>query len=482
MHLTVIARILGIFLMLFSITMLPPILVSMYYDDGATEAFATAMMMIFGIGFASWLPFKGAHQELQTRDGFLVTVLFWFVLTLSGSLPFILAHHPGLSFTDAFFESASGWTTTGSTVIVGLDNLPKSILWYRQQLQWLGGMGLVVLAVAVLPMLGIGGMQLFRAETPGPVKDAKLTPRIAETAKMLWYIYLSLTVLCSLGFWAAGMSLFDAVGHAFATISTGGLSTHDASIGYFDNVWVEIVAIIFMTLGAINFALHFMVLRHKNPGYYWQDAELRLMLVLFVISSLIIAAVLTYLNIHDPLTSYRQALFEVVSIATTTGFGVTDFTTWPVFIPVLILFLGFSSGCAGSTVGGIKLIRVMLIFKQGSREVKRLIHPNGIFPIRIGNRPVDPRVSEAVWGFMSVYVFVYVVIMMILMATGLDMVTAFSAVGACLNNIGPGLGEVAANFGSINDVSKWALSAAMLLGRLEIFTVLVLLSPSFWRN
>lgn len=482
MHIAMIFRILGLLLMLFSISLLPPIVVSLIYEDEATRAFIDSLFFNFILGFACWLPVRRERQELRTRDGFVITVLFWGVLTLVGAMPLMISEHPGLSFADAFFESASGWTTTGSTVISGLDNLPPSILFYRQQLQWFGGMGLVVLAVAILPMLGIGGMQLYRAETPGPMKDSKLTPRIAETAKSLWYIYLAMTIACTFAYWICGMNFFDAIGHAFATVSTGGLSTHDASFAYFNSPLIETVAIVFMIMGSINFALHFFALRHASLRHYLQDPEFKLMLWLILLATLLCTLILARGSVYEPLTALRYSLFQVVSIMTTTGFGVADFSIWPLFLPVLVLFLGFSSGCAGSTVGGIKLIRVILVFKQGSREIKRLIHPNGVFPIKVGGKAVDSRVSQAVWGFVSVYVLVYIALMMVLMASGLDMVTAFSAVAATLNNVGPGLGAVAANFGDLNDVAKWTLSFAMLLGRLEIFTILVLLSPTFWRQ
>lgn len=482
MHLTVVARVLGLFLMLFSLTMLPPMAVSLFYQDGALNAFGSALGLTFAFGLVIWFPVRSIRKDLRTRDGFVITVLFWLVLALSGSLPFMLADSPGLSFTDAFFESLSGWTTTGATIMTGLDQLPESILWYRQQLQWLGGMGIIVLAVAVLPMLGVGGMQLFRAETPGPLKDSKLTPRITETAKALWYIYLSLTVSCALGYWLAGMTPFDAIGHSFATVAIGGFSTHDASLGYFDSPAIEAIAIFFMLVSSLNFALHFYAWRYHSIRHYWMDSELKFFFLVMLGGALLTVPALWLTDTYSLSESFRHGIFEMVSIATTTGFGITDFSVWPIFLPVLLFMMAFIGGCAGSTGGGMKVIRVLLIFKQGSREISRLIHPNAVIPVKLSRTAVSERVLEAVWGFFALYVVTYMVMMLALLATGLDHVTAFSAVGACLNNLGPGLGAVASHYGDISDAAKWILSLTMLLGRLEIFTLLVLISPVFWRG
>lgn len=482
MNFSVIARVLGLLMMIFSFTLVPPMIVSVIYQDGTLNAFLYALIITFGIGFIVWLPVRNHRQELKTRDGFIITVLFWLVLAFSGSVPLYLAEQPALSYTDAFFESLSGWTTTGATVITGLDNLPESILWYRQQLQWLGGMGIIVLAVAVLPMLGIGGMQLFRAEFPGPVKDSKLTPRITETAKALWYIYLSITIACATAYWFAGMSLFDAIGHSFSTVAIGGFSTHDASIGYFDNPAIEAIAMIFMLIAVLNFGLHFYAWKNKSLVHYFIDSEFKFLFMTLLGGAILTVSALWFTETYTFTESVRNGLFQLVSIATTTGFSTESFSTWPVFLPVLLFMMAFIGGCAGSTGGGMKVIRVLLIYKQGIREISRLIHPNAIIPIKINRRPVDDRVLESVWGFFSVYILTYMVMMVALLATGLDHVTAFSAVGACLNNLGPGLGEVAAHYGNISDVAKWILSITMLLGRLEIFTFLVLISPVFWRN
>lgn len=482
MRLSIIAKILGVLLMLFSLTLIPPTFVSLWYHDKSHFSFLMAFFITLITGLMLWFPTYGIHQELRTRDGFLVTALFWVVLALFGALPFIFSAATSMSVTDAVFEALSGLSTTGATVIVGLDFLPQSLLYYRQQLQWLGGIGIIVIAVAVLPMLGIGGMQLYRAETPGPVKDSKLTPRITETAKALFTIYLTLTIACALGYWVAGMSLFDAIGHAYATVAIGGFSTHDASMGFFNSPAIYCVSMVFMVLSGINFALHFTAWREHAIRNYWRDPECRFYLSMIALGCAITAGYLYYMSVYSPSKSLLLGSFELISILTTTGFGVADFTLWPTFLPYLIFMFAFMGGCAGSTGGGMKMIRIMLIFKQGLREINRLIHPNAIIPIKVGSKTVSDRVVEAVWGFFAVYVICYVIMMLILLGTGLDVTTAFTAVGACINNLGPGLGDVAAHYGNINNTAKWVLCFAMLLGRLEVFTLLVLFSPLFWRR
>lgn len=483
MQLAVIQRILGILLTLFSLTMFPPLAISLASSDGTAIPFFSAFLLILIIGLALWYPVRNINNELRFRDGFVVVVLFWVGLGITGSVPLLLSDTPELTITDAIFESISGLTTTGATIITGIDHLPKSILFYRQELQWLGGMGIIVLAVAILPMLGIGGMQLYRAETPGPVKDTKLTPRITETAKALWYIYLTMTIACAIAYKLAGMNLFDAVSHSFSTVSIGGFSTHDASIGYFNSGLIESVAIFFMFLSGINFSLHFIAWHNTSIKPYWYDAELRTYLSILLSICFVCALYHLVANDYDDFgRAIEDSIFQSVSIATTTGFTTTEYQSWPGFIPLLLLFSSFIGACAGSTGGGIKVIRILLIFKQGMREIKRLIHPNAIFIIKIGNKPIPERIIEAVWGFFAAYVAIFGVLLLALMATGLDQVTAFSALAACINNLGPGLGDVSQHYGNINNVAKWILCFAMLLGRLEIFTLLVLLTPTFWRR
>lgn len=482
MRFAIIFKVLGLLLMLFSLTLLPPMLVSYLYQDESTAVFISAFFIIFSFGLAIFLPVYQNQQDLRTRDGFLITALFWAVLGLAGSLPFYLSDLTNLSLVDAVFESVSGLTTTGATVITGLDTLPESILFYRQQLQWLGGIGIIVIAVAILPMLGIGGMQLYRAETPGPVKDSKLTPRITSTAKVLFLIYLSLTIVCGLLYFIAGMSVFDAIGHAFATVAIGGFSTHDASMAFFDNHWIYLIAIIFMILSGFNFALHFMAWRSKNIIHYWRDSESQFYLWCIGLGIVITVFYLTLTNTYRFSDSLLLGAFELVSILTTTGFGVADYSQWPTFLPFMLFMFAFMGGCGGSTAGGMKVMRVILIFKQGQREIHRLIHPHAVIPIKVDKKPVPDRIVEAVWGFFAVYVISFVAIFMVLLTTGLDFTTAFSAVGATINNLGPGLGDVAAHYGGLNDLAKWVLCFSMLLGRLEVFTLLVLLTPAFWRQ
>lgn len=482
MHFAIISKILGMLLMLFSLTMLPPIFVSLWYKDGTQFGFILAFCISFTTGFSAWFPVYKARQDLRTREGFLVTALFWIVLGLFGSLPFILADATQLNIVDAVFESVSGLTTTGATVITGLDQLPRALLYYRQQLQWLGGIGIIVIAVAILPMLGIGGMQLYRAETPGPVKDSKLTPRITETAKALFLIYLSLTLACGFAYYLFGMSPFDAVGHAFSTVAIGGFSTHDASIGYFNSPAITLVCTVFMLLSGINFALHFTSWHNRGLRHYWLDPECRFYFLMITGGIIVTVSYLLYSGTYGFANSLLIGSFELVSILTTTGFGVADFSLWPTFLPFFIFMFAFFGGCAGSTGGGIKMIRTLLIAKQGGREVQRLIHPDAIIPIKVGNKIVPERVVDAVWGFFAMYLFCYIMICLILLATGLDFTTALTAVGACINNLGPGLGEVALHYGDINAISKWMLCFAMLLGRLEVFTLVVLLTPAFWRS
>lgn len=478
-----ILRVLGLLICVFSVTLLPPAAVALYFGDGGGSSFMLAFAISLVIGFLVWYPNRAIHSDLKVRDGFLLTVLFWTVLGMVGVMPLWFAEELPLSFTDAVFESFSGLTTTGATVIQGLETLPHSLLFYRQQLQWLGGMGIIVLAVAIMPMLGIGGMQLYRAEIPGPQKDAKMTPRIADTAKHLWYIYVALTATCAFAYYLAGMSWFDAIGHAFSTIAVGGFSTYDASMGHFDSSTINTICVVFLLLSWINFALHYAAASNHSVMNYLRDPEVRAFLgIQAVLVFLVFATVLVHKEFADTETAFNQAMFQAVSISTTAGFATTDFSAWPLFLPILLIFASFIGGCASSTAGGLKVVRVVLLFRQGVRELNRLVHPAGVYSVKLGNRVLPQRVVEAVWGFFAAYALVFLVIMVGLLATGLDNITAFSATAACLNNLGPGLGDVAANYATIPDTAKWLLVMAMLFGRLEVFTILVLLTPTFWRS
>ena len=478
-----IIRILGLLVALLSVTMIPPALVSLIYRDGGGVPFMLAFLWCLITGILSWYPNRNEKGDLRAREGFLIVVLFWVVLASFSAIPLLLLETPNLSVTDAFFEAFSGLTTTGATILTQIDGLPHAVLFYRQQLQWLGGMGIIVLAVAVLPMLGIGGMQLYRAETPGPVKDSKMTPRIADTAKHLWYIYLALTICCAIGYWLAGMSLFDAICHSFSTIAIGGFSTHDASMGYFNSTAINLVCVFFLIIAGVNFALHYAVVQSKSIKTYYRDPEFKVFIVIQVVLTLVCFLVLmAHGTFSDADQALDQALFQSVSISTTAGFATTSFADWPTLLPVLLIFSSFIGGCAGSTGGGMKVVRIVLLYLQGLRELNKLVHPKAVFSIKLGNKALPNRVIEAVWGFFSAYAAVFVICMLLLLSTGMDDITAFTAVAACINNLGPGLGEVAANFASIGDFSKWVLIIAMLFGRLEIFTLLVLFTPAFWRN
>ncbi len=483
MRLATSLRVLGALLMIFSATMLVPLAVSLWYQDGEHAVFSYAFLIVLVSGLLFWLPTFRERRELRIRDGFLITSLFWLGLGIAGSVPFMLtAAEPNLTAIEAIFESISGLTTTGATVITGLDSLPRSILYYRQQLQWLGGIGIVVIAVAILPMLGIGGMQLYRAETPGPIKDTKMTPRITGTAKALFAIYVTLTAACGLAYWFAGMSVFDAICHAFSTVAIGGFSTHDASIGYFDSAPILMICSVFMLIAGINFGLHFVTWQRYSLRQYLRDPETKFYLLVIAGVCAVCCAYLIWSNTFEPREALVHGIFQTISIATTTGFTTTDFSQWPTFLPLLLLLTSFMGGCAGSTGGGMKAVRILLIFRQGVRELSQLVHPNAIIPLKLGRRRVPAKVVSAVWSFFAVYMLSFGCILLVLLGTGMNYETAFSATTASLNNLGPGLGDVASNYGHTTAVAKGAMSLAMLLGRLEIFTLLVLFTPMFWRR
>ncbi|MDX1442596.1 MAG: TrkH family potassium uptake protein [Gammaproteobacteria bacterium] len=483
MKFSVVQRILGVLLMGFSITMLPPMLVSFYYADSGSLPFYLSFLTSLLLGLAIWFPVRNDRRELQAREGFMVVTMFWVVLGLFAALPFLLAMQPHLTWTEAVFEAVSGLTTTGATVLTGIDELPASILWYRQQLQWIGGLAVVVIALAILPLLGVGGMQLYRSETSGPSKHDKLLPRVRKMTSSFLGVYVAITLACALAYWLAGMSGFDAAAHALSTVSTGGFSTHDASMAYFGSSMIEGVAIVFMIIGGISFGLHFAAIHNRTLREYWRNAECRAFLLALLAVALVAMLYLMFRDEHDSLgKAFMAAAFQVVAVMTTTGFSTDDFSTWPAFLPVLLMFISIMGASGGSTGGGMKVVRFQLLFKQGVREVERVIHPQAEIPVKLGKRVVPDRVIEAVWGFFATYTFVYVILMLLFLATGMDQVSAFSAVAATLNNLGPGLGDVASNFTQTTDFAKWVGVAGMLLGRLEIFTLLVLLTPEFWRH
>ncbi len=476
-------KVVGFLIAASSLMMLPPVLVSHWYADGTANLFLLCAGILVLIGLLIYVPVQKTRQELRLREGFLVVVLSWLALVLVGALPFVLLEKPTIGYVDAMFESMSGLTTTGATVMTAIDTLPRAVLYYRQQLQWLGGMGIIVLAVAILPMLRVGGMQLFRAETPGPMKDTKLTPRITETAKALWLIYVGITVTCGFAYWLGGMRLFDAVGHAFSTVAIGGFSTHDASLGYFDNQALEIIAMTFMAISGINFALHFTAWRRASMQAYFVDPELKVYATLLLGVSFLVSLVLFFGGLYDSLSeAFRYGTFQVFSALTTTGYTTAPFYAWAGFVPLLLILLAFIGGCSGSTAGGMKVIRTILLYRQAIREIRRLIHPHAVIPIKYGGQMTSTTVMDAIWGFFFLYIASFVVMGVLLTATGLDALTAFSAVAACLTNLGPALGEAGPNYATLPAVAKVILSAAMLLGRLEIYTLFVLITPAYWRD
>ena len=483
MHLKLVQRILGLVIAAFGATMLPPMLVGLFYGDGDTGTFlATAVVLCAG-GGALWYPVRDVSRELRLRDGFLVVALFWAMLGLGGALPFLLGSNGQLGFTDSVFESVAGVTTTNASVVLGLDRLSHALLWYRQQLQWLGGIGVIVLAVALFPILGIGGMQLYRGDSPGSVKDEKLTPRIKETARTLSGIYLLITVACALSFKFAGMGPFDAVTHAFSTVSTGGFSTHEGGLAHFQSTGIELVAICFMFVGGVNFALHFLAYKRRDSGVYFEDPQFRGYLILSVLLTAAVSAALYRSGVYaTPGEALRHGAFAAVSMQSTTGFGGAPFFTWPGMLPVLLMLTTFVGGSAGSTSGGMKVIRWQLVLRQAQRELMRLVHPNAAMAVKFGDKAVAGRVLAAITGFFAMYLVLFGLLMLLMMAAGADQLTAWSAVAACINNTGPGLGGVAATYAHLPDAAKWIALLAMLIGRLEVFTVAVLFMPAFWRH
>lgn len=482
MHLAFVSRVLGLMLMVFSTSMLVPIIFATIYQENTLPMFFLAFTITMIVGFLSWLPARNMKGEIRIRDGFIITVLFWLVLSTFGALPFALSQETNLSFIDALFESISGLTTTGATVFTSLEDLPKSILYYRQQLQWLGGIGIVVIAVSILPMIGVGGMQIYKAETPGPIKDTKLTPRIAETANALFKIYVFLTVTCAIAYWLAGMTWFDALSHSFSTISIGGFSTYDESLGHFDNNAVLTIASIFMVVSGLNFALHYTAWHARSIKSYISDPEARLF-VLVILFGILVTTYFLYTTASMPNEEILfVGVFQLISILTTTGFTTTEFHLWPSFLPFFLILLSFFGACAGSTGGGIKMGRILIMSQQVVREIYRLIHPNAVLPIKTKKHKIPERVTDGIWAFFGIYFFIFYVMVLLLLANNLDYITAWSATAASFNNLGPGLGAVAENYADLNAMSKAILCSGMLLGRLEVFTLLVVLSPTFWRN
>jgi len=477
-------NVLGFVVMLFALTMLVPLLFALLGQDPALHAYAESFLICLTVGVVFWYFTRRFRRELLPRDGFLLVTLVWTVLPGVAALPLLL-HLPGLSFAAAYFETMSGLTTTGASVLSSVDQLPLSINVWRHLLIWLGGMGVLVLAVAILPLLGVGGSQIYRAETAGPLKESKLTPRIAETAKGLYWIYLSISVACFLTYHWAGMSWSDAFMHMCATMGLGGFSSHDQNFAYWNSPRIEMVAVVFMTLAGFNFSMHFLAWRRRSLRVYWRDPESKAYVGTLLVASLLVAGFLTWRGTYpDFMTALRYALFNVVSMATTTGFSSTDFNQWPILAPVLMLFLCCFVPCAGSAGGGIKMIRAIILLKQAMREFVRILHPRVVNPVRVGNQVIENNVIFAVLAFMLIYGGTIVVSTFLLLLTDLDIVTAFTAVIACINNTRPGLNQVgpASNYEHLNAFATWVCTFTMLVGRLEMMSVLVLFTPAFWRK
>tara|TARA_B100001057_G_scaffold115290_1_gene113784 strand:- start:3271 stop:4719 length:1449 start_codon:yes stop_codon:yes gene_type:complete len=481
MNYPLINKTIGMMLLTFALILIIPMTVSLAYSDENILSFVYSFLIILFFGSIMYFPnLNGTDiSEIKTKEGFLIVVMFWVSLSFFGSFPFVFDKDLSMSLSNAFFESVSGWTTTGATVIVSLDNLSPSILIYRQLLQWFGGMGIVVLALAILPMLGVGGMQLYKAESTGPIKDNKISPRIAETAQNLWRVYLGLTILCALLYYLAGMTMFDAVAHSFSTIAIGGFSTHSASIAYFQNIYIEMVCMIFMMLSALNFILHFLSLKNKSLRVYLEDSESKLYFAI-ILGSIFLLSFYSYFNSSQNI-SIADLIFQIISFITTSGFVSTSYSEWPFFIISILVFLSFIGACAGSTGGGIKVIRILFILKQLKRGLLKIIHPSAEVPVKINNQVVTDDVSSNLSLFFIFYLISYIILSLILMFSGLDATSAFSSTAACLNNLGPGAGTVIENYNSLSIFSKSVLTFAMLLGRLEIYTLLIIFTPYFWK-
>ncbi len=475
---------LGLIILIFGLLMGIPLSVSWLHADNALTAYDESIFITFAVGLLLWATTRSRKRDLRVRDGFLLVVLTWVALPIFAALPLWL-YMPDMSFTDAYFEATSGLTATGATVMSGLDNLPISINFWRTFLHWIGGMGVIVLAVAILPLLGIGGRQMFKAETPGPMKESSLTPRIAETAKGLWVVYLLLTIACTGSLAAVGMGFWDALMHAFSIMGLGGFSTKDASLGHFNSVPIELVAMGFALLSGINFATHFLALRQFSPRAYLRDPELPFYFGVLTISILALSLYLSTFNVYDGFANtLRYVAFHTISLSTSLGFATSDYTFWPMFAQLWILFLGSFIACSGSTGGGIKLMRAIILYKQVFREVVRAIHPNAIKPVLLGKAQISDKILHAVLAFSFIYMVTIVSLTLLLSATGLELITAFSAVIATLNNTGPGLNAVgpASTYAVLTDFQTWVCAFAMLLGRLELFTLIVVLTPAFWRK
>lgn len=485
MNYRIVIQILGLILTFLGIAMLAPLPFSFYYQSGDHFGIINSALITIAVGLISYFSMKNKSKnvknDIRPKEGFAIVGLSWIFMSAFGSLPFILSGAIP-NFTDAYFETMSGFTTTGASILSDIEALPKGVMFWRSFTHWLGGMGIIVLSIAILPFLGVAGMQLFKAEVPGPTAD-KLTPRVTETAKILWGVYFLLTFLQTILLMFGGMDLFDSLCHTFGTMATGGYSTKNASVAYFNNAFIDYVIIIFMILSGMNFSLHYRLLR-GNFRDFFKNEESKFFLLIILVSALIITVDVYYLHISNINDSFRHSLFQVVSIITTTGYATKDYEVWSVSSHIILLLLMYVGGCAGSTGGGLKVVRLLLLLKYAYSEIKRLVHPKAVIPIRIGGVPVEKSIMTNIAGFFIVYVFIAAISILLITFFGVDFLTSFGAVSATLNNVGPGIGNVGPteNYSHLPIAVKWLLSFLMLLGRLEVFTILVLLTPTFWRK
>lgn len=477
-----ILRLIGLLLILYSFSMLPPIGINFLFEEAVWLPFILPFLLCFGIGLVLWLSFRSHQNLLKIREGFLIVVLIWFGISAISVLPFLLFQDLHLSITNIVFETVSGLTTTGAVVFTHLDTLPHAILYYRQQLQFIGGMGIIVLAVAIFPMLGMGGSQLFRVETSGNLRDSKLTPRITQTAKALWGIYCLMTLSCAWCYWFCGMDWFYALGESFATVSTGGFSMHDESFVFYQSRAIEVFACIFMLIGSLNFALHYAAFQKRTLQLYVKDEETRFFMIAFTIMTLIsILTLFTHHYFTSHQTHWMDSVFMIISLSTTTGFALVPFDNWSSFTPILIVFASLIGGCAGSTTGGIKVLRVLLMEKQIKREFIRLLHPQAVLPIKIDEKIMPEPALQSIIGFIALFFGLFAILILVFMALGNDFTSSFSTVAAGLANSGAGIGTISGNFAGLSIASKWLLILTMLLGRLELYPLFILFTRTFWK-
>ena len=481
-HARVVIHLCGFLVFLYSFSMLPPMLVALFSKERSWFAFCLTFFTFFTLGGGAWYATKRTGIQLKTRDGFVIIVLFWLLFSVISAMPFWLDDSVAMSFADALFEGVSGITTTGATVIGDVSSLPNAYLYYRAQLNFIGGLGVIVLAVAVLPLLGIGGAKLYQSEMPGPFKEERLTPRLADTSRSLWLTYLLLGLLCSASYMLAGMSAFDALCHGLSTVSLGGFSTRSESIGYWHSSAIELIAGLFSLLSAVNFTVWFVAFTRRTLQPFRQNAELRFFLLITLIVVLITAWQVWHAGMYSAPASLIHAFFLTSSMITDNGLATGDYASWPAHTIVLLLMASFFGGCVGSTCGGIKALRFLVLFKQSRHEVHQLAHPRALMSIRIGETVVTERVLQSVWSFFFLYILFTVFFILMLNIMGYDLMTAFATVAACINNMGLGYGETASTFGTLSEDAKYLMCAAMIMGRLEIYPVLILFSRFFWRK